>query len=52
MAINSVLNSESRQCSNKSQDISQGKCYKIIPLYKNDGHLQETNTALYVYAQT
>ena len=50
MNVNSDLNSDSRQCSNKH--MSQAKCYKIILLYKNDGHLQETNTTLSVYAQT
>ena len=48
MGVNSDLNSDSRQC----KHMSQAKCYKIILLYKNDGHLQETNTALSVYAQT
>ena len=56
MGVNSDLNSDSRQCSNntfiKSKHMSQAKCYKIILLYKNDGHLQETNTTLSVYAQT
>ena len=49
MGVNSDLNSDSRQ---KSKHMSQAKCYKIILLYKNDGHLQETNTTLSVYAQT